>query len=196
MKTRSSVSGNLSSANSPQEPRLPSHPCGTCGGDMAFESDSGKVCCTAPQCAAAGILIPVWRAEQTRTGDPLAGGTPAGLPRPRAAGLPVPWITPVTGGHVWWRLIHGDRVRTCQERWLCQVCGLSLPDQAYVFATANRAVVSSSAVHKRCVDIAQRFCRAAAGFTVTPVTPGLILANGNPYHPGDRLPEYLPWTLA
>jgi hypothetical protein len=41
-------------------------------------------------------------------------------------GRPVPYVTPVTAGHPWWRLTHGARLLRCQNDWCCQVCGLDL----------------------------------------------------------------------
>jgi hypothetical protein len=185
--------------NTPATTPLTFH-CADCKRPMILDADTGMVCCQTEWCAAIGMPIPVWRAEQRRTGDPLAGGMPAGLPRPRHDGLPVPWITPVTGDWVWWRLIHGGRVQACQERWLCQVCGLLLPELATVLVHGDR-VISDTGLHAACLNIARAFCPAvstgvaADAYSVVSVDAGDLLADGRPYRPGVRLPERCQWRI-
>ncbi|MEU9835900.1 hypothetical protein AB0D67_30565 [Streptosporangium sp. NPDC048047] len=100
----------------------------------------------------------VWKAREAAT---RAGGVdpcPAGWPRPRHDGLPVPWVTPVDQGRAHWALLHGERLRRCQEEWLCQVCGFPLPEHAYVLADADGELTTSAAMHRRCTLLALTVC--------------------------------------
>jgi hypothetical protein len=64
------------------------------------------------------------------TGDNF--GSVAGWPRPRAEGLPIPWITPCVGDKVFWSGVIEQRITACREQWLCQVCGEALGETGWV----------------------------------------------------------------
>ncbi|GLX06827.1 hypothetical protein Misp03_37540 [Microbispora sp. NBRC 16548] len=87
---------------------------------------------------------------------------PAGWPRPRVDGRPVPWVTPVLHGQPWWKFLHLERLRRCQEEWLCQVCGLTLPTRAQVIADAQGHLVTDGALHRRCLRLALTVCPGLA----------------------------------
>jgi hypothetical protein len=170
---------------------------------MVFDPIDATLCCETPWCAALGMPVSLWRAQQRRAASGHGtDGTPAGLPRPRMAGRPDPWITPVTDGQPWWRLTHGERVLACQTDWLCQVCGTRLADQAWVITQpdgpAARAVVTNSAMHHACLTIAQRACPALAD-TVTyrpvRVTRADIDADGIPLPQAPTPLQQQTWTL-
>ncbi|MFI6324327.1 hypothetical protein ACIBG8_42860 [Nonomuraea sp. NPDC050556] len=98
----------------------------------------------------------VWRrqdaAEQATGLDPC----PAGWPRPRLYGLPLPWITPVLDGVPYWTQIHGRRLLRCQQQWLCQVCGLVLSPCALVITDGE--LVTDAGLHHRCALLSLTVC--------------------------------------
>lgn len=85
-----------------------------------------------------------------RTSQP-GGVAAAGARRPAC-----PWLTPVTGAHPWWRLTHGPRLLACHNEWLCQVCGLPLPDRAWVLVDHLDSVDSDAALHEHCLRTSRR----------------------------------------
>ncbi|MFF0250771.1 hypothetical protein ACWEU6_12675 [Streptosporangium sandarakinum] len=123
----------------------------------------------------------VWKAQEAAT---RAGGVdpcPAGWPRPRHDGLPVPWVTPVDRERVHWELLHGERLRRCQEEWLCQVCGLPLPGHAYVLADADGELTTSAAMHRRCTVLALAVCPGLpADLLLAAVSRDDLLGDGVP----------------
>jgi hypothetical protein len=99
-------------------------------------------------------------------------------------GRPVPYVTPVTAGHPWWRLTDGGRVLQCQNVWRCQVCGLALPSQSWVLVDESAAVVSDSAMHARCLRLAAASCPhlviGDSALVAVQVRRGDIRADGQP----------------
>jgi len=176
--------------------------CVECGDPMHWIPDDPGVLlhCWQLQCADALMPVQVWRAQQHRENLGLDAPSPAaGWRRPRLDGLPVPYLTPVTNGHPWWGLIHRGRLHACQVTWLCQICGLALDRQAWVLLRHNR-VITNSAMHQRCLDLARPTCPRLADtgteFRAAEVTASqLRTVNGEPIGLGiDYWPEY--WLLA
>lgn len=92
--------------------------------------------------AASGILEPV-----------------IGLPRPRADGLPIPWLTPLSPTGPKWLGIDPALQLRSQAEWRCQVCGDRLPQRAWVILDSERRrVVMDSAMHRTCLTISVRWC--------------------------------------
>lgn len=115
--------------------------------------------CANVRCSAAGMELPVWRAQQHREDRGIDRAVSvAGWPRPVREGRPVPYVVPVTAGRPWWGLTHGDRLLRCQNSWLCQVCGVPLPTRAWVLVDTRGAVVTDSAMHERCLRLATASC--------------------------------------
>ncbi|MDT8913475.1 hypothetical protein [Amycolatopsis sp. PS_44_ISF1] len=115
--------------------------------------------CANAQCVGAGIEVPVWRAQQHR--EALGLDRPvsdAGWPRPVLEGRPVPYVTPVTAGHPWWRLTHGPRLLHCQNDWCCQVCGQGLEASGWVVVDPRGMVQTDAAMHERCLRLATAAC--------------------------------------
>lgn len=86
---------------------------------------------------------------------------PAGLPRPRVRGLPFPWVTPMVDETPRFRDLDRVRAEMCRSLWGCQVCGEDLDPVAWVAvkeAKPGSAIVSSAAMHRRCLDLAVRHC--------------------------------------
>ncbi|MDU0295015.1 hypothetical protein [Saccharothrix longispora] len=138
------------------------HPfrCPDCGHRLYWDDlDYGSLLvCGNPQCPNVAMPIPVWRAQEHRVGRGEDTPPPgAGLPRPVMRGLPVPYVTPVSDGRPWWRLTHGPRILECQNSWCCQVCGLPLPERAWVVLSGH-GIVSDSALHQECLVIALAHC--------------------------------------
>lgn len=90
--------------------------------------------------------------------DAYLAGTPTGLPRPRADGMPVPWITRIDPEGPAWKRVIDYRILECQELWKCQVCGEDLPRRAWIILDPDGAVVSNSAMHLPCLKMARRWC--------------------------------------
>src|SRR5262249_35676396 len=94
----------------PVMPALPEHRfgCGDCGTRLVWDpAEIGRVLvCGNPQCPAAGMAVTVAAAQQRRVeaGQDVPAPGP-GWSRPRRAGLPVPYLVPVSDGRPWWRLI-------------------------------------------------------------------------------------------
>jgi hypothetical protein len=115
--------------------------------------------CVYSQCSAAGMEVPVWRAQQHREDRGIDRAvSAAGWPRPVLEGRPVPYVVPVTAGRPWWGLTHGDRLLRCQNSWACQVCGAALPARAWVLVDTRGAVSTDSAMHGRCLRLATASC--------------------------------------
>ncbi|WP_280426385.1 hypothetical protein [Nocardia carnea] len=111
--------------------------------------------------------------------DPISA---IGLPRPKANGLPVPWITPSTPQGPKWLGYDPALLLRCQSEWRCQVCGDRLPPTAWVILAPDRTVVINSAMHRTCLRIAQRWCPALNSATISPieVDRAIIHADGKP----------------
>lgn len=142
------------------DPR-PWFPCPECGEGLFWEDlqHGVQLICANYQCSSAGMSLPVWRAQQHREDLGLdAPVSEAGWPRPALEGLPVPYITPVTSGRPWWGLTHGARVVRCQNQWCCQVCGFGLPPRAWVLVNTFGDVLSSSAMHEKCLQMSTSTC--------------------------------------
>lgn len=144
-------------------------PCPECKKALDLDETGSRFYCATDWCAAFGMETPVWRALETAD---LAAPTPAGLPRPVHHGLPVPWIAPRAAGKVWWRALDARRLADAQNNWLCQGCGLALPEEAWVMATPEGQVLQA-ALHEPCVDMAQGFCPHLSS-DATRATPHLI----------------------
>ena len=179
------------------------HPfrCQECGHKLHWDDldpDSLLVCAHI-QCSAAGMTVPVWKAQQRREDldeDDLAPA--AGLPRPVSAGLPIPYVTPVSNGRPWWRLTHGARLLACQHSWLCQFCGLPLPELAWVVLNGDH-IESDAALHKACLDLALSLCPHLNAESLDrhcrEVPRSAVLADGTPLSTSP--PEWRQqWTLS
>lgn len=130
----------------------------------------------------------------------VADPNPAGLPRPRADGRPVPWITETGAAGPEWRRIDILRMLVCQLEWRCQSCGLALPRSAYVIVNLEREVLSHAPLCRPCVAAALRWCPGLVGsddIAVLPVTPDVVLADDEPLP--DRWKNYgeetRAWTI-
>ncbi|MFE0774335.1 hypothetical protein [Streptomyces sp. NPDC058861] len=126
--------------------------CTECQGPLEYEDD--RFLCGNMECAALGMEIPVWRALKDAG---LAVPPVVGLPRPDHNGLPVPWVAPRTRARVWWRALDAERLAAAHNEWRCQVCGEALPDEAWVLATPEGAVLQA-ALHEACMHLALKFC--------------------------------------
>jgi hypothetical protein len=110
----------------------------------------------------------VWRRQDAAERVTGIDVCPAGRPRPRHDGLPLPWITPVLEGVAYWTQIHGDRPLACQRQWLCQVCGPGLAYEVLVLADAGGELVTDAGMHRRCTLLSLTVCEA--------LSPRLLLA--------------------
>ncbi|MGW5721589.1 hypothetical protein ACWEVP_35820 [Amycolatopsis sp. NPDC003865] len=177
-----------------------------CRGDLKHDPElHDQLVCTNPQCFAAGSPVALWRAQRARVrrGDDRPAPGP-GWPRPLVQGRPHPWVTPVSNGTPWWRLLDGARQALAQDAWLCQVCGEPLPTRALVVLDGDR-VVSDTGLHPRCLAVADAVCphltRAATRYTYAEVTRLDLLADGRPLPPpqpdateDDDIPWVPAWT--
>jgi hypothetical protein len=144
-------------------PAAPEHPfrCADCRAPLGWDpAEAGRVLiCGNPQCPAAGMALTVAAAQRRRIQageDRPAPG--AGWPRPRRDGLPVPYVVPISDGRPWWRLTDNQRILTCQARWRCQLCGLPLPERAWVVLDNEGHIESDTALHHRCLTLALTLC--------------------------------------
>lgn len=147
------------------DPR-PWFPCPDCGTGLFWAdlAHGERLICANPQCFGAGIEVAVWRAQQHR--EELGLDRPVsdlGWPRPVLDGRPVPYVVPVTAGHPWWRLTHGERLLRCQNGWCCQVCGLGLELAGWVVIDVHGAVGTDAAMHERCLRLATAACPHLVG---------------------------------
>lgn len=150
----------------------------------------------------AGLGVPAAGASETTMASPdgaedvRENGHVPGLPRPRADGMPVPWITFMLDVEdVWWRTIDTPRLLLCQAQWRCQVCGLELPTQAWVVVNADGEVLSDAALHRACLTIAKRWCPELrqSGYRPLVIDRHRILADNMPldnFAPGDADNEW------
>lgn len=153
--------------------------CESCAEPLHLERNA--LTCVTGQCAAFGMAVEVWRAQQRRVECGLDVPPPGpGWPRPTTAGRPHPYLTPVTAGRPWWRMVDVRRLEHCQLTWSCQVCGLHLPERAWVVGTDQDLVVNSSALHRRCVHLALAHCPHLAGalWRIVQMTADDVLADG------------------
>jgi len=104
---------------------------------------------------------------------------PRGLPRPRASGLPIPYVTKRGWlGDVRWREVHwvtdGDQLgrgAECVTRFRCQVCGEDCPDDD-LHVVVNRPNLSrdpmwtrdSGPLHLQCARLAYATCPHLLGY--------------------------------
>lgn len=138
----------------------------------------------------------VWRHQDAAMQASGVDACPAGWPRPRVHGLPLPWITPVLDGVVYWTQIHGGRLLRCQQDHLCQVCGERLPERMLVLADLDGELVTDAGMHRRCALLSLTVCEG--------LSPRLLLAEVTPAdlrHKGRPLPDpladrWLRWDLA
>jgi hypothetical protein len=144
-----------------------------------------QLVCANSQCFSAGMPVAVWQAQRHR--EALGIDVEAcreGWPRPVLDGRPVPYVTPVTAGHPWWRLTDGGRVLQCQNARVCQVCGLALPSQSWVLVDESAAVLSDSAMHARCLRLAAAACPhlvlCDSALVAVQVRRGDLRADGQP----------------
>ncbi|MFI7445820.1 hypothetical protein [Nonomuraea indica] len=110
----------------------------------------------------------MWRRQDAAERATGIDVRPAGWPRPRLDGLPLPWITPVLDGAAYWTQIHGGRLLRCQQQWLCQVCVLALPPQVLVLADTDGELVTDAGMHPRCTLPSLTVCEG--------LSPRLLLA--------------------
>ncbi|MET8816538.1 hypothetical protein ABZW47_31635 [Streptomyces sp. NPDC004549] len=143
-------------------------PCPECKKALQPDERGARLYCTTDWCPALGMETPVWRALKT---SGLDAPTPAGLPRPEHKGRPIPWVTACSADEVWWRALDAQRLALAQNTWLCQGCGLTLPDEAWVLATPEGQVLQA-ALHEACRDQALKSCPHLSGAT-TRATPHL-----------------------
>jgi hypothetical protein len=127
---------------------------------------------------------------------------PAGLPRPQVAGLPFPWVTPMIDGVPRFREIDRVRAEMCRALWGCQVCGEDLGATAWVVvreAKQGAGIVSSSAMHRQCLDLAVRHCPRLAdpgsGYAFTEVSLHDIESRVTPTGPRDDRQPRERWYL-
>ncbi|SFL68338.1 hypothetical protein SAMN05192584_12437 [Streptomyces pini] len=158
----------------------PALPCPDCARPRYYQPTTGRVACATPWCAALGIETPLW---QALTVSGQAEPTEPGLPRPRHHGLPIPWITPRSRGHVYWKALDAQRLSDAHNRWLCQVCGLPLPEQAWVLVTPDGDVIQA-ALHHDCLTSALEYCphltSGASQATPRHITRDQLTTDGQP----------------
>ncbi|MFI9597907.1 hypothetical protein [Nonomuraea sp. NPDC052265] len=92
----------------------------------------------------------VWRRQDAAMQASGVDACPPDGHRPRMHGMPLPWITPVLDGVVYWTQIHGGRLLRCQQNHLCQVCGDGLPERMLVLAESDGELVTDAGMHRRC----------------------------------------------
>ncbi|MFB8310317.1 hypothetical protein ACFC5T_17345 [Streptomyces sp. NPDC055961] len=159
---------------------LPAPPCAECAEPLQYDVEIRRFVCGNVQCSALGMEVPIWSALQQ---SGLAASDPPRLPRPVHKGLPVPWVVPRTADYVFWLALDGARCALAHSRWLCQVCGDELPEEAWVLATPEGQVLQA-ALHAKCKDLALEFCpHLSSGDTrAVPmlVSRDELLADGHP----------------
>ncbi|MEV4083152.1 hypothetical protein AB0J43_23070 [Nonomuraea fuscirosea] len=123
----------------------------------------------------------VWRRQDAAERATGVDACPAGWPRPQHDGLPLPWITPVLDGVVYWSELHGGRLMRCQREWLCQVCGLGLPVRALVLADIDGELVTDAGLHRRCALLSLTVCHGLSPhLLLAEVTRASLRHNGRP----------------
>ncbi|MEV7043921.1 hypothetical protein [Amycolatopsis sp. NPDC051061] len=181
-------SGPHAAILAPSKPTTKTFRCRDCLSDLVHEPElEDQLVCTNRQCGAVGLPVALWRAQRARVrrGEDVPAPA-AGWPRHLLDGLPHPWVTPVSNGTPWWRLLDGARQARAQHAWLCQVCGEPLPTAALVLLKDDK-VVSDTALHRRCLNTAEVMCPHLAhsrpGYVVAEVTRLDLLADGRPLRP-------------
>lgn len=173
----------------------PPLPCAECHRPLMFDDANGTVACVTSWCSAAGMDRSLWQAiHELGTADP----NPAGWPRPKHHGLPIPWVTVTYAGHVSFRHLHGARLRRCQTDWLCQVCGLQLPPQAWVVTTPDTTVITPAGMHQHCRDLAAASCphlQHTTTLRTMQVDQTKNLSAGRPLPDVPNPPWWQPWTI-
>lgn len=150
----------------------PDLPCGDCGRPRLLDAEAGYLACGNLDCPNLGILAPFWRELDALVDAGVPDPCPAGWPRPRHAGLPVPWLTPVAAAAgPLWRLVHGRRLAHAQDHWVCQVCGEPCDPAATLIVDGSGRCRTSAPLHDgRCAELSAAVCPAlarSAAYTVT-----------------------------
>lgn len=164
-------------------------PCPECGRPRLLHfkdrtdlpGTSEGIACANLDCPAVGLDLPVWMATDRAIAAGAPDLCPAGLPRPRANGLPIPWVTPVTRATgPLWKDLHAARLGRAQQRWLCQLCGEQCGPHAYLIVAANGSCLTSAPLHDGCARMAAALCPAPArvGGRVVAATQAQIIARG------------------
>jgi hypothetical protein len=134
-------------------------PCPDCDAPRLYDHASGLLACEQAHCPAAGLTTPLWfAAEQAAVRAPA----PAGTKRPVYGGLPVPWITLITTARVYWKVVDGRRQAESWNSWLCQGCGLPLPDESWIVTEVGGRILDAP-LHRSCLDAARRLCPHLSG---------------------------------
>ena len=166
---------------------LPELACADCGRPRHLGLDTGLVSCETSWCSAAGIATRVWQALDMAGID----HNPAGSQRPAHKGLPIPWITPVTGSSAeavrpHWRMIHRGRLAAAQQQWLCQHCGLPAdPAAAVVIVDDQGHCLTPAPLHPDCATASTRHCPHLTREASSTVT----IAHGQERRHGEVAPE-------
>ncbi|MFC5749829.1 hypothetical protein [Actinomadura rugatobispora] len=177
----------------------PDLPCRECGRPMLAVVGDGYAYCGADRCTARALPETISRIADRLAAAAGVDPDPPGWPRPRADERPVPWITPVTGGRVWWRLVHSERLKACQRRWLCQVCGLPAPEAAAAVVDAAGDFLTPAPACPECAALAAAVCPhlVARPPHVVLATPADILSGDRPLADSTASPgPTRPWRLA
>ncbi|UGT61786.1 hypothetical protein [Nocardia asteroides] len=170
-------------------------PCAQCRRPRLLGLDTGTVLCRTAGCAEAGLHAELERVLDAAPVD----HNPAGADRPTDRGIPIPWITLVTGGHpglrAHWRMIHRRRIARGQADWLCQHCGLDADPAATVVLidTAGRCP-SPAPLHPDCARVSAAHCPYLLGTDIRAV----VITRGQQQCRGELIPDIgisQPWSL-
>jgi hypothetical protein len=130
---------------------LPS--CPDCGQPVTLLDDTRYVYCLTLDCVGA-VGIPISDVVLDEDCQPRPG-----MPRPILEGRPVPWLAIVVGSRVAWTALNEARGREARRSWLCQVCGESLAEIAWIAVSAG-VPAQGGALHLECLDLARKVCPA------------------------------------
>ncbi|MEU8319669.1 hypothetical protein AB0C33_14965 [Nonomuraea sp. NPDC048881] len=137
----------------------------------------------------------VWRHQDAAMQASGVDACPAGWPRPRVHGPPLPWITPVLDGVVYWTQLHGGRLLRCQQDHLCQVCGERLPERMLVLADLDGELVTDAGMHRRRALLSLTVCEGVSPrLLLAEVTPADLRHKGWP-SPDPLADRWLRWGL-
>ncbi|MFC4056172.1 hypothetical protein ACFOY4_41350 [Actinomadura syzygii] len=160
-------------------PDLPCPDCGRprylqppeVGPDGTAHGTTSGIGCATIDCPTAGLPLPVWLAIDRAVAAGAADLCPAGRPRPRAHGLPVPWVTPVTRATgPLWRDLHTARLARAQLESLCQVCGLGCDRRFSLIVDPHGHCLTSAPLHEECARLALAVCPAPSRARARTVT--------------------------